>query len=238
MKLKRHIDFINENVSSFFESLSAEDLKKIGSYLEVWLESDTADTFDTSNMDWIFDLVKGSKYTKNDGEIHRLLFLDIEKAIKEDGSLDKDKLHQMVNVGDRYYSYTKSLADAMYIFWFWTDMPKLMRGYNYGTIIKQSANDSFNVTDFITDAYQYVLSNHSSDEELSSLYFDLHRLEDSETEIIAKKDPNFEIVGIVDFDPENERSHKKSVKVKGGYDDFEKEADLYFYPTEKFKLKK
>ena len=235
MILKRYKNFINEKVDSFLDNLSLEELKEIESILEVWLQSDNVD-FDMSKIDRIFELLKDSKYIVSNGEIFRLMFFDINSITKDDGHLDINKIKSSIKVDNKYYSYSKTLADTMYLYWGWTNFSEFMkkRG-NYGIVIKQQIKDGFDVTSFVSDAYTYITKNHKSEESLLSTFRSAMMLEDSgEDEIISKIDSSYEIEGVITIDFEKIKDHSNSHKVES-YDDFEDEG-LFFYKPEDFKL--
>lgn len=224
----KYKEFINESKNKFLDSLSLDNIKEISSYLEIWMQSDNKN-FDMSKIDRLFELLKGSKYIITKGEIFRLLYFDTDLIVDNNGKLDENKIKSIVKVDDKYYSYTKSLPDIMYLYWMWTEYGK---GDKEGLVIKQKLKNGLDLTTFNSDLYEHLMLNYKNEKSLISNFLTFMTVEDQgEKEIISKKDSDYEIEGII-YTISNQG---KSYIVKS-YDDFEEEG-LFFYKTKDFKLK-
>jgi len=196
-------------------------------------QTDTTN-FKRERIDTIFRILHGSKYTKNN-KLFRILYFNDD--IIKDGKIDKSIVLSKIKNDNLYYSYTKNLRDLAYIVWRWTDKKLYFSTKGkYGIVITQKAKKSINITEFIEDVYYYLHANHKGLKNLISDYqLGIIQADEGETEVISQSN-SYKIAGVLTHDPNNLYNHSKSTKIINSWDDFEKEADLYFYTLKDFSL--
>ena len=225
-------EFKLNEAKNFIASLSIEQIRTVGEILLDW-QTDT-ENFKRSRINTVFDILSGSKYTKNN-ELYRILYFNDE--IIKDGKIDKNVVLSKIKKDNSYYSFTKNLRDLAYVVWRWTDNKRYFSTKGkYGIVITQKAKKSIDITEFIEDTYNYLHENYKEEEDLIYVYqLGVMQADEGETEVISHTN-SFKIAGILTYDPNNLYDHSKSTKIVNSWDDFEKDADIYFYTLEDFSL--